>query len=106
MDIVFQPNGNFDEVYLYVWVLFSCLLPMLLKRVTGRAYGGGSPCHRELPIGSIPTSYLSALFVDSFRATTHRCTFPVFPIPNPLRTKVYPFRQRLAPRPQTRQPPR
>jgi len=49
MDIVFEPNGVFNEVYLYVSPLPREARPAITvnDRLPGRAYGGRSSCHRK-----------------------------------------------------------
>ena len=47
MDIVFEPNGVFNEVYLYVSSTTSTGVPAMTVngRLLGRAYGSGSTCY-------------------------------------------------------------
>ena len=48
MDIVFEPNGVFNEVYLYVSSTTQISVPAMTvnNRPLGRAYGSRSTCHR------------------------------------------------------------
>jgi len=47
MDIVFEPNGVFNEVYLYVSSSPQTGAPAMTvnNRLSGRAYGSRSPCY-------------------------------------------------------------
>jgi hypothetical protein len=49
MDIVFEPNGVFNEVYLYVSssAKTAGLVMTVNDRPLGRAHGSRSPCYRE-----------------------------------------------------------
>jgi hypothetical protein len=49
MDIVFEPNGVFNEVYLYVSSSpqMGGLAMTVSGRLLGRAYGSRSPCHSK-----------------------------------------------------------
>lgn len=49
MDIVFEPNGVFNEVYLYVSSFTQMGGPAMTVngRLLGRTYGSRSPCHRR-----------------------------------------------------------
>lgn len=83
MDIVFQPNGNFDEVYLYVGDSFSFTHSRLPPDHTGGAHGSRStrncewtnqndhihadqPFHRFVPDSPLPTPTFSPSFTKPF----------------------------------------
>ena len=62
MDIVFQPNGNFDEVYLYVGLPLYLLL-VLLTIISGRIDGSRSSCHcASFPIHNLFGTQIDACF--------------------------------------------
>ena len=49
MDIVFEPTGVFNEVYLYVSLSSREASPVMTvnDRLPGRAHGSRSTCHRK-----------------------------------------------------------
>ena len=87
MDIVFQPSGNFDEVYLYEELMEADL-------------------HAIVSFILLKTSSKFLSSADPIRTATHGCPFPIFPLSNSLRTEIYPFRECSPPRPQAGQSPR
>ena len=107
MDIVFRPDGNFDEVYLYVrnsWT--QCVISF----INGPTFRRNSwklifmPLLVDFNAYNLP-SFLPFI-ADSIPTTPFRCSFPILHLLNSLWSQIHPLRQRSAPWPQTRQSPR
>ena len=89
-------------IFTYVVVFYELI--SVSKLSTGRTHGSGSPRYRESLSPPLKSSFFhTPSSIDSIRSTTHRCSFPIFPLPNALRSQVHPLRKRSPPRPQARQ---
>ena len=91
MDIVFGPDGNFDEVYLYE-ELMEADLHAIVRLLS-------SPSLSVL-------SHVRTGISDPLWSTPFRCPLPVIHLPDALRSEVHPLGRRAASRPQTGQSPR
>jgi len=77
MDIVFQPSGNFDEVYLYEELMEADLHAIVCPIIRLRHI-----------------KYNLSGFSDPIRTTAHGRPLPVLLVPNALRSEIHTFCQR------------
>jgi hypothetical protein len=80
MDIVFKPDGNFDEVYLYEELMEADLHAIVSDSLR---------YPRRLAMSD---SELGD--IDPIWSTTFRCALPVVPLPDALWSQVHPLRER------------
>lgn len=107
MDIVFQPNGNFDEVYLYVGA-HPYSVNMIYNNLTlGRTYGSRSSrnCGYRSFIDVVSADGSMYHVLDSFWTASHGCSLPIVLVSNIVRPEVHPLCKCPSSRSQTWQPP-
>jgi hypothetical protein len=94
MDIVFRPDGNFDEVYLYEELMEADLHAIVRLEFSTSSM---APLHCGSSLPYLGNTRLTSTFPDSLRSAAFRCPLPILPLPDPLRSQVYPLRERSSP---------
>ena len=93
MDIVFQPSGNFDEVYLYVSTVANEVQQFTYDRFQEELMEADLHAIVSFLFES-PKNFAycnNVISLDSIRPTSDRCPFSVVYISNVMRLEIYPF---------------
>ena len=104
MDIVFGPDGNFDEVYLYEELMEADLHAIVRRNSHSSSFH--SPLILAIERKLLTLNIKKKHSIDPLRPTALGRALPVLHIPNALRSEVHPLGRRAASRSQAGQPAR